>query len=238
MNTDQSGTPVKNQLLAALSAESYSRLLPHLVPLSFQVGNILYQPQQLIEWVYFPHQSVISLVNILEDGSQVEIGMVGGEGMIGTPVILANDTSPYQAMVQVANGAQRISAKILRAQLELDSELNKLLLRYTQALITQVSQTATCNRYHTIEERLARWLLQVHDRIKRDYLDLTQEFLSVMLGSRRAGVNVAAGVLQRAGLITYKRGHIEVLDREGLEEASCECYEAVRKEYVRLVGGI
>lgn len=238
MNSTQSGTLIENQLLAALSAESYNRLKPHLVPVSFQSGDILYQPHQLIEWVYFPHQAVVSLVNILEDGAQIEIGIVGSEGMVGTPIIMASDISPYLTIVQVPDGAQRMSANVLTEELGLSSELHRLLLRYMQALIAQISQTATCNRYHTIEERLARWLLQTQDRMKKDRLDLTQEFISIMLGSRRAGVNIAAGVLQRAGLINYKRGRIEVLDRQGLEEASCECYEVVRKEYVRLLGGI
>lgn len=236
MNTTQVATPTGNRLLDALSEQDFRHLAPHLEPVPLVLGQILYQPQQVIEYVYFPQRGTVSLINILEDGSMVEVGMIGGEGMAGTPLVLASKTSPHQAVVQIPDGALRMRAEVLINQLEQIPHLNELLLRYTQALMIQIAQTAACNCIHSVEERLARWLLQTQDRAQSDFLDLTQDFLSAMLGVRRASVSVAAGALQGAGVIKYKRGKITVVDREALEEISCECYRATNAEYDRLLG--
>jgi CRP-like cAMP-binding protein len=236
MNTTQVATPTGNRLLDALSEQDFRHLAPHLEPVPLVLGQILYQPQQHIEYVYFPQRGTVSLINILEDGSMVEVGMIGGEGMAGTPLVLASKTSPHQAIVQIPDGALRMRAEVFINQLEQIPHLNELLLRYTQALMIQIAQTAACNCIHSVEERLARWLLQTQDRAQSDFLDLTQDFLSAMLGVRRASVSVAAGALQGAGVIKYKRGKITVVDREALEEISCECYRATNAEYDRLLG--
>ncbi len=235
MKTTQVATPTGNRLLDALSEQDFTRLAPHLEPVKLAFGDILYHPQQFIEHVYFQQRSTVSLINILEDGSMVEVGMVGGEGMVGTPLVLASKTSPHQAIVQIPDGALRMSAEAFRNQMEQIPKLNYLLLRYTQALMIQIAQTAACNRAHSIEERLARWLLQTQDRAQSDFLDLTQDFLSAMLGVRRATVSVAAGSLQTAGMIKYRRGKITILDREALEDISCECYRIINTEYARLL---
>jgi CRP-like cAMP-binding protein len=236
MNTTQVDSPTGNRLLDALSEQDFRRLAPHLEPVALILGQILYQPQQTIEQVYFPRRSTVSLINILEDGSMVEVGMIGGEGAAGTPLVLASKTSPHQAIVQIPDGALRMQAEVFINQLEQIPNLKRLMLRYTQALMIQIAQTAACNCLHSIEERLARWLLQTQDRAQSDFLDLTQDFLSAMLGVRRATVSVAAGSLQTAGMIKYRRGKITILDREALEEISCECYRATKAEYDRLLG--
>ncbi|MDF5714910.1 MAG: Crp/Fnr family transcriptional regulator [Rhizonema sp. NSF051] len=227
--------PIKNHILAALSSAEYQRLIAHLEPVEFEIKQVLYKVGEPITHVYFPHQAIISLVSILEDGTSVEAGIVSNEGMVGLPVIWGSNTTTTTALVQVADGGMRMKAMPLLTEFNRGSELQSLLLRYTQILFTQVTQTAVCNRVHTIEERLARWLLIVSDNMQSDKFLLTQEFIGEMLGCRRSGVTVAASILSRAGIITYKRGNIAILDRKHLEDASCECYSIIKNESARLL---
>jgi len=228
--------PPENKLLAALSAKCYQRLLPDLEIVEFPLGEILYHPKQPIKYVYFPRRAAISMVNIFEDGSMVEVGVIGREGMVGIALLSGDDVSPHQAIVQIADGAWRMKAGVFKREIESNGELNNIAKRYSQALFTQVAQTAACNRMHPIVERLARWMLLMQDRIESDTLQLTHEFISTMLGARRAGVTLAAGKLQAANIIRYSRGKVTILDQEKLEEASCECHRIVRDEYDRLLG--
>jgi len=225
-----------NKILAALPVKEYQRLLPHLTPVSMPLGEVLYETEDRIRYVYFVNTGVVSLVTHLKEGSGVEVGLVGREGMVGLPIALGDDVSPNQAIVQIADGAMRMEAAALRDELKSGGMLHSLLMRCTLALLKQVSQSAACNRSHHVAERLARWLLTCHDRVEGDELKLTQEFIAEMLGTRRAGVSEAASILQGAGLIRYSRGHITVTDRPGLEEFSCECYGVVKVEYERLFG--
>ncbi|MDY6936796.1 MAG: Crp/Fnr family transcriptional regulator [Cyanobacteriota bacterium] len=200
------------------------------------LGQILYEPKEPIEYVYFPIRAMISLVSVLEDGKTTEIGLIGNEGMVGLPVILGGYSSANRAIVQVAAGAIRVKADIIKQEFLRGGKLQQLLLLYTQAQFTHTAQTAACNRQHTIEERLARWLLSVRDCTLSNELPLTQEFIATMLGTRRSGVSVAAGTLQKAGMIRYSRGKITILDRAGLEDTACECYRVVKNEFQRLLG--
>jgi CRP-like cAMP-binding protein len=202
-------------------------------PVRLEIGEILYQPEQRIEHVYFPTAGVISLLAAFEDGSTVEAGVIGREGMLGTQVVLGAETTPHQALVQADGHALRMAARDLRAEVQNDGILLDLILRFTNTLFTQVAQTAACNRAHTLEQRLARWLLLTHDRVQRNEFAMTQEFLSRMLGVRRAGVSVAANTLREMRAIDYRRGNVIVLDRSGLENASCECYSVLKAEYDR-----
>ena len=228
--------PPRNKLLAALLGQEYDRLLPRLTPVSLSQGETLYETEDRIRYVYFVNTGVVSLVTHLKEGAGVEVGLVGNEGMAGLSVALGDDVSPNQAIVQIAGGGMRMEAAALREELKGGGLLQPLLLRLTLALLRQVSQSAACNRSHHVAERLARWLLTCHDRVEGDELRLTQEFIAEMLGTRRAGVSEAAGILQGQGLIRYTRGHITVTDRAGLEEFSCECYGVVKAEYDRLLG--
>jgi CRP-like cAMP-binding protein len=228
--------PIENRLLAALPASEYQRLVPHLDFVSLSLEQVLYEPEEPIRHVYFPHQAIVSLVSTMLDGSTVEVGLVGNEGIVGVPVFLGGNTTTNCAFVQVADGAMRMEAHRLLAEFNRGGALQSLLLHYTQALLTQTSQTAACNRLHTVEERLARWLLTVSDRMQSDQFPLTQEFIAQMLGTRRSGVTVAAGTLSQAGMIRYTRGKITILDRENLESTSCECYRVIKDEFVRLLG--
>lgn len=230
------GLPIENRLLAALPAEDYQRLVPHLELVSLPLEKVIYEPGEPIKHVYFPHQAIVSLVSTMEDGSTVEVGLVGNDGMVGTPVFLGGNTTTNRAFVQLAGSGMRMEAIRLKAEFNRAGSLQSLLLRYTQALLTQVSQLAACNRAHTVEERLARWLLTVSDRVQSDQFPLTQEFISQMLGVRRSGVTVAAGTLSQAGMIRYTRGKITVLNREDLEATSCECYGTIKNELERLLG--
>lgn len=222
-----------NQLLAALPVAE--QLVPSLEVVDLKSGQILYEPNEPIQFAYFPQRTVISLVSIMENGATTEVGLVGREGMIGLPVIWGGRSMTSRAIVQIPGDALRLSAERLQQLCQPGTELFKFLLLYTQALFSQVSQTAACNRQHTIEERLARWLLSAHDCVEQSELELTQEFISNMLGINRPGVTIAAGILQRAGLIRYRRGRITILDRNELEAASCECYSLVKAEYQRLI---
>jgi len=225
----------ENKLLAALSRQSYERLIPHLEPVAFALGDILYYAKQPIKHVYFPHKTTISMVQILEDGSMVELGVVGREGMLGTAILSGDDISVHQAIVQIADSGMRMKAEAFKQEIKNNAELNELAHRYLQALFIQIAQTGACNRLHPIVERLARWMLLCQDRMESDTLLLTHEFIATMLGARRAGVSIAANTLQAAGLISYSRGKVMIQSRERLEEASCECYRTVKDEYDRLL---
>ena len=227
--------PIKNQLLSALPIEEYDRLLPYLEAVSLIPKQIIYAPNEPIEYVYFPNSGIISLVNLTEDGGTVEAATVGNEGMAGIPVLLGTDRMIGQAMSQVAGDAVRMRADVFKRLVTPGSTLYNLLLRYTQALINLISQSVACNRLHSVEERCCRWLLLCQDRVHSNEFHLTQEFLAQMLGVRRASVSVVAAILQKAGLICYSRGKIMIRDRIGLESASCECYRIVKDEFDRLL---
>ncbi len=226
--------PIRNKILASLPTREYNRVLEHLTPVSLPLGETLYNTEERIEEVYFVGNGVVSLVANLKDGGSIEVGLVGNDGMVGLPIVLGDEISPSHAIVQIADGAMRMKASALREELKRDGTLLALLLRNALVMLKQVSQTAACNGSHTIEQRLARWLLMCHDRVDGDELRLTQEFIAQMLGIRRSGVSEAAVVLQNAGLIKYSRGHITLINRPGLEEFACECYGIVKAEYDRL----
>jgi len=225
-----------NKLLAKLPREDFERILPHLKPVSFKLGEVVYESGGQMEHIYFPTTAIISLLYTMENGSSAEMGVAGPEGLVGIALFMGGDTTPNRAVVQGAGGAVRMPAGVLRGEFGRGGPFQRLLLRYTQALITQMSQTAVCNRLHTVEQQLCRWLLLMRDRLGADEIVMTQELIANMLGVRREGVTVAAGRLQEQGLISYVRGRIRILDRRGLEAAVCECYRVVRDEYDRLLG--
>jgi CRP-like cAMP-binding protein len=225
-----------NRLLAALPAASYARLLPHLELVHLPIKKVLWEADEPIEWVYFPQTCVVSLLVMLAEDMPVEAATVGCEGLAGVPVLLGADSTSTQALAQVPGDALRLSTERLREAVAEDKDLLRLLLRYTQALQEQTAQSVACNGRHTMDERCARWLLMTHDRVGGDEFQLSHNFLAQMLGVRRASVTVAAGMLQQAGLITYTRARVRVLDRERLEQASCECYRIVKEKYDRLLG--
>ena len=231
MSAFQTPEPPGNRLLAAMPAASYQRLQPHLELVNLPLYQPIYDEGDSITEVYFPHSAVVSLVATLEDGSTMESGMVGQEGMTGIPTLLGGKTKAHRAFVQIAGEGWRLSASILQAEFDRGGAFQKLLLRYFQALFTQVAQTGVCNRFHATEERLARWLLLVSDCVQSETFPLTQEFIAQMIGVRRSGVTVAAGALSHAGFIHYTRGHIQIVDRPGLEDFACECYGVVRDEF-------
>jgi hypothetical protein len=233
MPTKQNNAPVANRLLAALPAKDYKRLLPELEPVTLTFGDILFEPGENIRHVYFPNNSIISLLSAVGEREHLEVGIVGNDGMAGLPVFMGVSTSRTRGLVQGEGSASRMKAAALRKELSNGngSALQKLLHRYTHSLLTQISQSAACNRFHLVNPRLARWLLMTHDRLEGDEFRMTQEFLSQMLGVRREGVTLAAGILQKQKLIRYSRGQIRVLDRAGLEAASCNCYAVVKDEY-------
>ncbi len=222
-----------NRLLAALPEIEYQRLEPYLTSVSLPVGTVFYEALEKIESVYFPNTALISLVSTLSNGSTTEIGLIGGTGMIGLPVILSNGYSSQRAIVQVPDGGMKISALVLKREFDRGGELQRILLNYAQTRLDEIAQLAVCNGYHTIEERLARWLLTVQDLTQSNEFPLTQEFISNMLGVRRSGVTIAAGILQKAGLICYTRGKITILTRSGLEDTACECYELFHDNFYR-----
>lgn len=235
MSAFQNSDLPKNRLLAALPAEAYQRLVPHLELVSLPVGQVIYEPGEPISHVYFPHKAMVSLVSMMEDGTTIEVGLVGQEGMLGIPVLLGGGTTTNKALVQVAEGSMRMKADVLKSEFNRGGMLQSLLLRYMQALFTQVSQIAACNGLHSLEERFARWLLSVQCCLQSDELPLTQEFISQMLGVRRSGVTVAASTLSQAGMIRYSRGKITILNQEDLEATSCECYKVIKNEFSRLL---
>jgi CRP-like cAMP-binding protein len=220
--------PVANRLLAALSSQEYQRLQPHLETFTLAFGEVLYEPGEIIRHVYFPNSGIVSLLSMVEKRSTLEVGVVGNEGMVGIPIFLGANKSHNRALVQGGGVAMRMKSESLRKQIKLAGTLQESLLRYTHSLLAQISQSAACNRFHTVNARLARWLLMTYDRLMSDEFRLTQDFLSHMLGVRREGVTSAARALQQKKLIRYVRGQITILDRVGLEAASCKCYEVVK----------
>ncbi len=230
--------PRENQLLAALPIDDYQRLIPHLELVALSNQQLLYDIGELITYVYFPHQALVSFISLMEDGSTTEVALVGKEGMVGLPVCWGGNCSGnIQALVQMPGSAMRMKAEQLKTEFSRGGAMQSLLLLYTQALFSQVAQTAACNRHHTVEQRLARWLLTVQDQIQASELVMTQEFISQMLGTRRSGVTVAAIALQQAGMIRYSRGRITVIDREKMKLVACECYDVINNEFSRLLGG-
>jgi CRP-like cAMP-binding protein len=225
-----------NHLLSTLPLEEVEHLFPSLEPVTLTLGKILCEPGEHLNNVYFPTTSVVSFLYTTEDGTTAEMGLVGNDGMVGVTLILGGETTPNRAVVQIAGGAFRMRAKLLALEFERGGAFQHSLLRYTQALITQISQTAVCNRLHPVAKRLSRWLLLCHDRAESDELLMTQEFIANMLGGRRESVAVAACHLQDAGLIQYARGHIRIIDRKRLETSACECYQIVKDECERLLG--
>lgn len=219
-----------NQLLAALPKDEYRRLLPNLESFLLVFGQAIYEPGDRIRHVYFPNSGIISLLAVVEDRATLEVGMVGREGMVGLPVFMGVKTSRDRAVVQGAGAAMRMEATAFRKECDNGDSLPRLLRRYMHSRLTQVAQGAACNRYHSIDERLARWLLMTHDRMRSDEFQLTQEFLSNMLGVRREGVNKAASGLQRRNLINYSRGTLTTLNRVGLEAVACRCYGIIKTE--------
>ena len=224
-----------NRLLARLPQEEYERLLPHLEHVSFALGEVVYESGGQMEHIYFPTTAIISLLYMMENGSSAEMGVAGCEGLVGIALFMGGDTMPNRAIVQSAGEAVRMKAQVMQEEFKRGGMFQRLLLRYTQALITQMSQTAVCNRLHTVEQQLCRWLLLSRDRLNSDELVMTQELIANMLGVRREGVTQAAGRLQEQGLISYVRGRITILDRSGLEATVCECYQVVKDEYDRLL---
>jgi len=227
--------PRANQLLAALPEVELARWLPQLEPVDMPLGLVLYESGCVLSHVYFPVSAIVSLLYVLEDGASAEIAVVGYEGLVGVSLFMGGETTPSRAVVQSAGQGFRLRASVMLQEFNRAGPVLHLLLRYTQALLTQMSQTAVCNRHHSLDQQLCRWLLLSLDRLHGPELVMTQELIANMLGVRREGVTEAAGHLQADGLISYRRGHITVLDRPGLEARSCECYSVVRKEYLRLL---
>lgn len=223
-----------NQLLNTLPGEEYQRLLPHLEPIEMPLGEVIYEPGGELRYVYFPITCIVSLLYVMENGSSAEIAVIGNDGMVGVALFMGGGSMPNRAVVQSSGRAYRLRAHQLMREFNQFGAMLHLLLRYTQSLITQMAQTAVCNRHHTVDQQLCRWLLLSLDRLPSNELNMTQELIANMLGVRREGVTEAAGKLQQAGLIQYSRGHITVLDRPGLETRVCECYHVVKAESDRL----
>ncbi|MCC5809221.1 MAG: Crp/Fnr family transcriptional regulator [Ectothiorhodospiraceae bacterium] len=228
-------SPRLNQLLAALPDDEFARISQGLEPVSLSLGESLCEPYLEMEHVYFPVDCIVSLLCLMENGGSAEISVVGNEGIVGVSLFMGGETTPSQAVVQAAGHAYRLPGNALKSEFYRAGPMQRLLLRYTQALLTQMAQTAVCNRHHSLDQQLCRWLLLSSDRLQSSEVVMTQELIANMLGVRREGVTEAAGKLQKAGLISYHRGHISILDRAGLEHRSCECYEVVKREYDRLL---
>ena len=229
------GDPRRNQLLAALPAPEWERWSPLLEPVELPLGRVLYESGRTLTHVYFPIDSIVSLLYVMENGASAEIAVVGNEGLVGVSLFMGGETTPSRAVVQSAGSGFRLEAQAMKKEFDRAGPVLHLLLRYTQALITQMAQTAACNRHHSLDQQLCRWLLLSLDRLQGSELRMTQELIANMLGVRREGVTEAALKLQSAGLIRYARGNITVLDRTGLEQRTCECYAVVKKEYDRLL---
>ncbi|MEH2163857.1 MAG: Crp/Fnr family transcriptional regulator [Nostoc sp.] len=237
MSLDKSLFPQPpNKVLADLPASDYERLVPHLKLVPLPLRKVLYQAGEPIAQIYFPDKAVVSIVTTMEDGSTAEVGIVSNEGMVGIPVILGDNTTTTTAFVQVSGAAMQIDADVIKAEFNRGGAIQTLLLCYVQAVYSELAQGVACNRLHILEERLARWLLTVSDRLESEDFPLTQEFIAQMLGVRRSGVTVAASTLSRAGMISYRRGHINILNRDDLEATSCECYRVIQNEFARLLG--
>ncbi|OYY95809.1 MAG: Crp/Fnr family transcriptional regulator [Hydrogenophilales bacterium 28-61-23] len=227
--------PRQNHLLAALPAEEAARIFANLELVPMPLGYVLYESGVQMRHVYFPTTSIVSLLYVMEDGASAEIAIVGNEGIVGVSLFMGGETTPSRAIVQSAGHAYRLKGQQLKDEFYRAGPMQRLLLRYTQALLTQMAQTAVCNRHHTLEQQFCRWLLLSLDRLPSNDLIMTQELIANMLGVRREGVTEAAGKVQKAGLITYHRGRISVIDRTGLEARACECYAVVKKEFDRLL---
>lgn len=230
--------PEQNHLLAALSKAELDRLTKRLELVHMPLGDVIYEPNQPLSYAYFPTTSIISLQYVMENGASAEAAEVGNEGMLGVSLVLGGNTTPNYAVVQTAGYAYRLERSILKAEFNCADVLQRLLLRYTQALMTHMFQTAACNRHHSVEQQLCRWLLMTVDRIPSGELLMTQELVANMLGVRRESITEAAGSLQNAECIRYRRGHISVLDRNKIEKRACECYDVVKKEFTRLMTGV
>ena len=230
--------PNQNHLLSALLDTEFDRLAPHLEPIMMRLGDVLYESGGKLAHVYFPTTAIVSLHYVLENGNSSEIAGVGNEGVLGISLFMGGNTTPSRAVVQTGGHGYRIKSHILMEEFNRAGPVMRLLLRYTQALLTQMSQTAVCNRHHSVEQQLCRWLLLTLDRIGHNELTMTQELIAGMLGVRREGVTEAAGRLQGYGYISYRRGHITVLDRAGLEHDVCECYQVVKTEFARLMSDV
>jgi CRP-like cAMP-binding protein len=233
-----SHSPGQNHLLAALPAAEFGRLAAYLELVPMRLGEILYEPGGQMQHAYFPTSAIASLHYVMESGASAETAGVGNEGVVGISLFMGGDSTPSSAVVQTAGHGYRLAGRLLKQEFNRAGAMRGLLLRYTQALITQMIQTAACNRHHSVEQQLCRWLLLTLDRCDSRELIMTQELVASMLGVRREGITEAAGNLQRAGLIRYRRGHISVLQREGLEKRSCECYRVVKKELARLMSDV
>ena len=235
---DSLRNPNQNHLLASLPAVEFERIAPHLELVTMPLGHVLYESSGKLQHVYFPATAIVSMQYVMENGASSEIAGVGNEGVLGVSLFMGGNTTPSRAIVQTAGYGYLLKAQLLKEEFDCGGLLQHLLLRYTQALITQISQTAVCNRHHAVEQQLCRWLLLTLDRLPTNELTMTQELIASMLGVRREGITEAAGHLQKAGCIHYRRGHISVLDRAGLEARVCECYAVVKKEHDRLLGDV
>src|SRR6202162_2134272 len=228
--------PLANRLLALLAPRDYERLRPHLHRIPLEYRQSLYQAHKPIEFVYFIETGVGSLVNTMANGEASEVGTIGNEGMVGLPLLLGDDQAPTSVYIQVPGAGLRMKATLFKKELARSASMRSVMLHYAHAFFNQVAQSAACNQFHSIEQRCCRWMLMTHDRMQSDEFLLTQEFLAMMLGVQRTGVTAAAGGLQRAGLIRYKRGNVTIIDRRGLQRRSCECYGVSKREFDRLLG--
>ena len=229
--------PRDNHILSALPIEERDRLFPYLKLVAMPLGLVLYESGETLRHIYFPTNSIVSLLYVMKDGASAEIAVVGNEGVIGVALFMGGETTPSRAIVQSGGSAYRLEGKRLKIEFKRHGQMLHMLLRYTQSLITQMAQSAVCNRYHSVNQQLCRWLLLSLDRLKSNELKMTQELIANMLGVRREGVTAAAGELQKLGVIRYRRGKITVLDRARLEQLSCECYAVVKQETDRLLLG-
>jgi len=228
--------PIKNHILNSLRKDEFERIKPFLEPITLVHGKFIFHPEDPIDYVYFPTEGMISVTSFTEDGRSVEIGTVGKEGMAGIDVILGVDTTPHESMVQVPGEGFRMKTEALRREFKQCGVLHDMLLRYTHAFLVQVSQTSVCNRLHSVDDKLATWLMITRDRVQSDYLHLTQEFIATMLGVNRPTVTTAAYKLQGEGFIEYRRGKINIINPKGLEAVACACYQTVKQEYTSYIG--
>jgi len=233
-----SSKPTQNHLLAALPAAEFERLAAHLEPVVMPLGEMLYEPGAQLQHAYFPVSAIVSLHYVMESGASASVAAVGNEGIVGVSLYMGGDTTPSSAVVQTAGDAYRLARRLLKQEFERSGPTQRLLLRYTQALMTQMSQTAVCNRHHSVEQQLCRWLLVTLDRLPSDNIVMTQEMVAGMLGVRRESITEATGRLQQAGVVQVRRGHLTVLERAGLETRVCECYAVVKSEFGRLLADV
>jgi len=234
--TEKPSIAINNRLLSTLPDNEYQKLLPFLETIELPQGKVIYEPDQVIRYVLFPNDAAVSLLSLTSEGETVEVGLIGYEGMVGISIILGAESTPYRAMVQIQGSGNIVKATLLKQVIKQSEILNSLLVHYTHALRTQISQSAVCNRFHTVEARLSRWLLDTHDRVKSKTLSYTQELLAHMLGASRSDVTRAARLFQDSGIISYSRGQITILDRKELEVSSCECYHIVKNEFDKFLG--